>query len=164
MDNVSPFLFSMSSQSFFFFFFPDISLFGVLLKLCQGKEDERRRAKTGLEKSQIHPYVCFCFLLFLWKYMNKFKMQFWKLWMGVCSDEWVFSLEMLMGILNYFDQTLITVLNYFHPLVWCGRGKLLSDAGVSALLPDPLGAGWTVFTLGSSALKVQACVHTSSAG
>lgn len=71
---------------------------------------------------------------------------------------------MLMGILNYFDQTLMTVLNYFHPLVCCGRGKLLSEAAVSALLLDTLGAGGTVFTLGSSALEVQACVHTSSAG
>lgn len=61
MDSVSPFLFSMSLQSFF----GDVSLFGVLLKLCQCKEEESRRAKTGLEGSQIHPYICFCFLLFL---------------------------------------------------------------------------------------------------
>lgn len=48
-----------------FGFFCDVSLFGMLLKLCQGEEEESRTAKTGLERSQIHPYICFCFLLVL---------------------------------------------------------------------------------------------------
>lgn len=87
MDNVLPFLFSMSSQIFvcllggggwclLLFFgivvfwagfgvFCDVSLFGMLLKLCQGEEEESRTAKTRLERSQIHPYICFCFLLVL---------------------------------------------------------------------------------------------------
>lgn len=42
------------------------SLFGVLLKLFQGKGEENRKAKkTGLEKSQRHTYICFFFLPFL---------------------------------------------------------------------------------------------------
>lgn len=45
-----------------------------------------------------------------------------------------------------------------------GSGKLQSEAGVGVLFLDPLGAGWTVFTLGRLALKVQASVHPSSAG
>lgn len=45
-----------------------------------------------------------------------------------------------MKILNYFNQILMTLLNYFHPHVCSGNGKPQSETGVSVLAsPRPPG-------------------------